>query len=110
MMMETERTRYQLGKNNREEYRSAHQRAEKDPLSEIRGMALIAAERMEKILNDDETPDRAKLMLIDMILNRTYGSPEACMKIRNDEESIKKSRERLAALVERIKREEKEKN
>ena len=70
-----------------------------DPLSQIHAMAYLAAQRMEQILSNDAMPDRAKMQVIDMILDRTYGSPETTMKIRNNREAEEKSMARMERII-----------
>ena len=93
---------YQLGKKNQATFRAMHPEKGMDPLNQIHAMAYLAAQRMEQILSNEAMPDRAKMQVIDMILDRTYGSPETTMKIRNSQEAAQKTMIRMNAILERF--------
>ena len=90
---------YQLGKKNQAAFRAMHPEKGMDPLSQIHAMAYLAAQRMEQILSNDAMPDRAKMQVIDMILDRTYGSPETTMKIRNAMDAEEQSMARMERII-----------
>ena len=90
---------YQLGRKNQTEYQARQPDSTEDPLIQIRAMASIAVEQMEAILEDETIPDRAKMQVIDMILDRTYGSPETTMKIRNAMDAEEQSMARMERII-----------
>ena len=90
---------YQLGKKNQATFRAMHPEKGMDPLNQIHAMAYLAAQRMEQILSNEAMPDRAKMQVIDMILDRTYGSPETTMKIRNAMDAEEQSMARMERII-----------
>ncbi len=80
-------------------------RGEQDALTVIRGMALEAAEEMEKILRNPKAPIASKIQVIDIILNRTFGKPEAALKLETAQQSVQKSYERIQEMLASIEEE-----
>ena len=72
-------------------------------LDTIRGMAPLAVEKMRQILSDPKSSQYAKIQVISLILNRTYGKPEGVLKLEAEERTPEESGVSIQALVERIK-------
>ena len=73
--------------------------AQREALEEIRQLAPRAAEKMADMLDDDTVPAAAKIRIMEMILDRTYGKPEAAVKLSADLENGASSRARLDAIA-----------
>ena len=76
--------------------------AQREALEEIRRLAPRAAEKMADMLDDDTVPAAAKIRIMEMILDRTYGKPEAAVKLSAELENGASSRARLDAIAARI--------
>ena len=57
---------------------------------------------MADMLDDDTVPAAAKIRIMEMILDRTYGKPEAAVKLSAELENGASSRARLDAIAARI--------
>ena len=79
--------------------------AQREALEEIRQLAPKVAEKMSAMLDDETVPAAAKIRIMETILDRTYGKPEACVRLNADLESDRAARARLDAIAERIRRE-----
>lgn len=75
---------------------------EKDALEEIRKLAPGVAERMTKLLDNPKVPAIAKVRIIEIILERTYGKPETAIRLNADIQSNEAARARLEAIAARI--------
>ena len=75
---------------------------EKDALEEIRKLAPGVAEKMAEMLNAPRVPAIAKVRIIEIILERTYGKPETAIKLNADIQSNEQARARLEAIAARI--------
>ena len=75
---------------------------QREALEEIRKLAPKVAEKMAAMLDDDSVPAVAKIRIMETILDRTYGKPEASVKLSAELESNEASRARLEAIAARI--------
>lgn len=75
---------------------------EKDALMEIRKLAPGVAEKMTEMLNSAKVPAIAKVRILEIILERTYGKPETAIKLNSDAQSNEAARARLEAIAARI--------
>ena len=75
---------------------------EREALEEIKKLAPGVADRMKKLLDSDKTPANVKVRIMEIILERTYGRPEAAIKLKADMQSGEASRARLEAIAARI--------
>ena len=76
--------------------------AEREALEKIRGLAGGVAEKMAELLEDGETPANVKVKILEIILERTYGKPEAAVRLKAETESSEAARARLDAIAARI--------
>ena len=74
----------------------------REALEEIKKLAPGVADRMKKLLDSDKTPANVKVRIMEIILERTYGRPEAAIKLKADMQSGEASRARLEAIAARI--------
>ena len=57
---------------------------EKDALEEIRKLAPGVAAKMTELLNNPRVPAIAKVRILEIILERTYGKPETAVRLNAD--------------------------
>ena len=76
--------------------------AEREALEEIRKLAPGIAGRMTELLDSDKTPANVKVRIMEIILERTYGKPEAAIKLKAEVQSSEAARARLEAIAARI--------
>lgn len=75
---------------------------EKDALEEIRKLAPGVAAKMKEMLNAPKVPAIAKVRILEIILERTYGKPETALRLSADVQSNEAARARLEAIAARI--------
>ena len=75
---------------------------EKDALEEIRKLAPGVAAKMKEMLNSPRVPAIAKVRILEIILERTYGKPETAVRLNADIQSNEQARARLEAIAARI--------
>ena len=75
---------------------------QREALEEIRKLAPKVAGKMEEMLDDGTVPAVAKIRIMEVILDRTYGKPEAAVKLSADIQSNEAARARLDAIAARI--------
>ena len=75
---------------------------QREALEKIRELAPKAAAKMGEMLDDDEVPAAAKIKILEMILERTYGKPEAALKLTTAQQSVEAAQARIAAIVSQI--------
>ena len=76
--------------------------AEREALEDIKKLAPGVAGRMTALLDDENTPANVKVRILEIILERTYGRPEAAIKLKTEIQSGEASRARLEAIAARI--------
>ncbi len=75
---------------------------ERDALEEIKKLAPGVADRMVALLDNARTPAIAKVRILEIILERTFGKPETAVKLNADIQNNEASRARLEAIAARI--------
>ena len=75
---------------------------EKDALEEIRKLAPGVADRMVSLLDNQRVPAIAKVRILEIILERTYGKPETAIRLNNEAQTNEAARARLEAIAARI--------
>ena len=75
---------------------------EKDALEEIRKLAPGVADRMVDLLDNQRVPAIAKVRILEIILERTYGKPETAIRLNNEAQTNEAARARLEAIAARI--------
>ena len=71
-------------------------------LEEIQSLAPSVAGMMADMLGSPKVPAVVKVRIMEIILERTYGKPEAAIKLDADVRSGEASRARLEAIAARI--------
>ena len=75
---------------------------EVDALEEIRKLAPGVAEKMKEMLDAPRVPAIAKVRILEIILERTYGKPETALKLTTAQQSVEAAQARIAAIVSHI--------
>ena len=75
---------------------------ELDALDEIKKLAPGVAARMTELLNNPRVPAIAKVRILEIILERTYGKPETALKLTTAQQSVEAAQARIAAIVSQI--------
>ena len=75
---------------------------ERDALQSIRKLAPGVADKMTELLNNPRVPAIAKVRILEIILERTYGKPETAIKLNSDAQTAEAARARLEAIAARI--------
>ena len=84
-------TRFKKGQSGNPAGRPKMTDAQKDALEQIKGLAPLAAEKMKNILESDKTSVYAKIQVITLILNRTYGLPESSVRLNSTQQTMEAS-------------------
>ena len=75
---------------------------ERDALEEIRKLAPGVADKMAEMLAAPRVPAIAKVRIMEIILERTYGKPETSVRLNGEAQSVEAARARLEAIAARI--------
>ena len=75
-----------------------------DSLDEIRRMAPDVVNKMGEMLGSPKVPAAVKIRIMEMVLDRTFGRPEAAIKLTNAQQNVEAAQERIAAIVENIRK------
>ena len=97
-----EKGRFLPGKSPNPGGRPKQTEEERDALEEIRKLAPGVAAKMTELLNNPRVPAIAKVRIIEIILERTYGKPETAVRLNADIQSNETARARLEAIAARI--------
>ena len=79
-----------------------------DSLSEIRRLTPEVVDMMGEMLRNAKTPAVVKVRIMEIILERTYGKPETSIKLTNAQQNVEAAQERIAAIVENIRKKREE--
>lgn len=75
---------------------------EKEALEEIKKLAPGVAKKMQELLNNPKVPAIAKVRILEIILERTYGKPDTAIKLTAAQQSVETAQARIAAIVSQI--------
>ena len=95
-------TRFKPGQSGNPNGRPRKTEEEKNTLEKIKALAPKAVDEMEKILDSSKVSMYAKIQVIDIILNRTYGRPEAALKLEAIQSNPEESAARISSIIEQI--------
>ena len=79
-----------------------------DSLDEIRSLTPEVVRQMGDMLSKDKVPPMVKVRIMEIILERTYGKPETSIKLTNARQNVEAAQERIAAIVENIRKKREE--
>ena len=90
------------GKSGNPSGKSKSTDEEKEALEEIKKLAPGVAKKMQELLNNPKVPAIAKVRILEIILERTYGKPETALKLTTAQQSVEAARARISAIVSQI--------
>ena len=79
-----------------------------DSLDEIRSLAPEVVRQMGDMLGNTKVSPMVKVRIMEIILERTYGKPETSIKLTNAQQNVEAAQERIAAIVENIRKKREE--
>ena len=79
-----------------------------DSLDEIRSLTPEVVRQMGDMLSKDKVPPMVKVRIMEIIMERTYGKPETSIKLTNAQQNVEAAQERIAAIVENIRKKREE--
>ena len=94
--------RFKPGQSGNPSGRPKRTSEEQSALDSIRKLAPEAVKQMEAILTNPRASSYAKIQVISIILDRTFGRPEAAVKVTTAQQSVESAEARIAALVSSI--------
>ncbi len=74
---------------------------ELDALEEIKKLAPGVAAKMTELLNAPKVPAIAKVRILEIILERTYGKPDTAIKLSAEQQSVEAAQAELEAIFGR---------
>ena len=92
---------FQPGQSGNPSGRPKRTKEEKDALNEVRKLAPKAVERLKQILEDSTVSKAILLKAIEIVFDRTYGKPEASVKVTSVQETLQESEAYVMAIVQR---------
>ena len=73
-----------------------------DSLDEIRGLAPDVAMMMGDMLRSPKVAPIVKVRIMEMVLERTFGKPEASVRLTSAQQNVEAAQARIAAIVSAI--------
>ena len=74
-----------------------------DSLDEIRGLAPDVVQMMGDMLHNSKVPAMVKVRIMEIILERTYGKPEASIRLTSAQQNVEAAQARLEAIFGHVK-------
>ena len=74
-----------------------------DSLDEIRGLAPDVVQMMGDMLHSSKVPAMVKVRIMEIILERTYGKPEASIRLTSAQQNVEAAQARLEAIFGHVK-------
>ena len=90
--------RYKPGQSGNPAGRPKKTREEETMLEQLKSLTPLALEKMEAILNNERTAALARVRIIEIILERTFGKVESAVKVTNTQESVEAAQAELEAI------------
>ena len=70
-----------------------------ESLSEIRSLTPEVVHMMDEMLRSNKIPAVVKVRLMEIILERTFGKPEAAIRLSTAQQNVEAAQERISAIV-----------
>ena len=90
--------RFKPGQSGNPAGRPKKTKEEEVMLSQLKALTPLALEKMEKMLKNDHVAALAKVRIIEIILERTFGKVESSVKVTNTQESVEAAQAELEAI------------
>ena len=90
--------RFKPGQSGNPAGRPKKTKDEEVMLSQLKALTPLALEKMEKMLKNDHVAALAKVRIIEIILERTFGKVESAVKVTNTQESVEAAQAELEAI------------
>ena len=90
--------RFKPGQSGNPAGRPKKTKEEEVMLSQLKALTPLALEKMEKMLKNDHVAALAKVRIIEIILERTFGKVESAVKVTNTQESVEAAQAELEAI------------
>ena len=94
--------RYKPGQSGNPAGRPKKTKEEEDMLAELKALAPLAVQKMKTILESDRVAALARVRVIEIILERTFGKVESSVKVTNTQESIEAAEAELEAIFSSV--------
>lgn len=92
-------TSFKPGRSGNPGGRPRRTQEERDALAAIRELAPYAAQALEEMLRNPDTPAAVRAKLVDMVFDRTYGKPDMAVKVEDPKnDALKDIREQVARI------------
>ena len=73
-----------------------------ESLSEIRKLTPDVVDMMGEMLHNAKTPAIVKVRIMEIILERTFGKPEAAIRLSTAQQNVEAAQARISAIVSQI--------
>ena len=90
--------RFKPGKSGNPAGRPKKSREEEALLEQLKHLTPMALEQMEKMLKSERVAALAKVRIIEIILERTFGKVESAVKVTSAQESVEAAQAELEAI------------
>ena len=90
--------RFKPGQSGNPAGRPKKTKEEEVMLSKLKALTPLALEKMERMLKNDHVAALAKVRIIEIILERTFGKVESAVKVTNTQESVEAAQAELEAI------------
>ena len=90
--------RYKPGRSGNPGGRPKKTKEDELLLEKLKGLTPLALEKMEAMLRNDRVAALAKVRIIEIILERTFGKVESSVKVTNTQESVEAAQAELEAI------------
>ena len=90
--------RFKRGQSGNPAGRPKKTKEEEALLSQLKALTPLALTKMEQMLKSDRLAALAKVRLIEIILERTFGKVESAVKVTNTQESVEAAQAELEAI------------
>ena len=72
-------------------------------LDEIRDLAPEVVRQMGEMLGNAKVPAMVKVRIMEIVLERTFGKPEAAIRLSTAQQNVEAAQARISAIVSQIK-------
>ena len=73
-----------------------------ESLGEIRRLTPEVVHMMDEMLHSNKIPAMVKVRIMEIVLERTFGKPEAAIRLSTAQQNVEAAQERISAIVSQI--------